>query len=250
MRRKRPLAVVLSLMALVWWAQAGAVTREHVHNVTSNAPPVARLLGRSGGGASCQDAGSLPRSENVVAGFDGAYVNQIALSTEGSRQCGVASAAMVLATVGGLSPGYEAVAEKANELWQSYSNPTYVSRVAQMLSDNGVKVESACLAHDDAWAQLRGAIDCGAPGIVVSTRLTRSGSGHFLVAGGYRQEDGKRQILAYDPYGYWQGPEDGYLVNDDTPDSRLGEAVFYNFDEIWGYGSANCAGGYLLTIRP
>ena len=33
-------------------------------------------------------------------------------------------------------------------------------------------------------------------------------------------------------------------------DSRLGEAVVYNFDEVWGYGSKNCAGGYLLTIRP
>jgi len=213
-------------------------------------PPVARLIGSSGEQLACQDSSSLPRTENRVTSFDGAYVNQIALSSEGNRQCGVASAAMFLATIGQLPPSYEAIAKKANELWQNYSNPTYVSRVAQMLSDSGLKVDAACLAGDDAWDRLRAAIDCGTPGILVSTRLTRSGSGHFLVAGGYRQEYGRREILAYDPYGYWQGPEDGYLVNADTPDSRLGEAVVYNFDEVWGYGSKNCAGGYLLTIRP
>lgn len=213
-------------------------------------PSVARLIGSSGGNLACQDAGGAPRGENVVAGFDGSYVNQIALSTEGNRQCGVASAAMVLATVGELPPSYEAIAEKANELWQSYSNPTYVSRVAEMLKDSGLAMESACLADDEAWTRLMATIDCGRPGILVSTRLTRSGSGHFFVAGGYRQENGERELLVYDPYGYWQGPDEGYLVNADTPDSRLGEAVFYNFDEIWGYGSANCAGGYLLTIRP
>lgn len=242
---------MILLAALAWWAQLIAQSGEQRDNIDwTTLPIVARLLGKGGAELMCQEASNPERGENVLAGFEGAYLNQIALSTEGSRQCGVASAAMVLATVGHLPPTYEAIAGKANELWTSYANPTYVSRVVQMLNDHGVTVEAACLADDEAWARLMAAIDCGTPSILVSTRLTRSGSGHFFVAAGYRQEDGERHVLAYDPYGYWQGPEEGYLANTPTPDSRLGEAVLYNFDDIWGYGSENCAGGYLLTIKP
>jgi hypothetical protein len=251
MRKKRPLAALLLLAIIAWWAQAGAGAGKPPTSTTWTAvPPVARLLGHAGEELACQSAGGPSYQENVLPGFDVSYLNQIALSSEGSQQCGVASAAMILATYGELPPAYEAIAGKANELWETYANPTYVSRVVEMLGDHGMTVESACLAVEEAWQRLTASIDCGAPSILVSTRLTRSGSGHFFVAAGYRQEDNRRQIVAYDPYGYWQGPEQGYLVNSATPDSRLGEAVSYNFDEIWGYGSSNCSGGYLLTIRP
>lgn len=251
MRKSLSLAVVFLLVALAWWAQAKAQAGERPESkVWSDLPPVARLLGKSGGEFACRNTGGTPPSENALPGFDGAYVNQIALSPQGHEQCGVASAAIVLATFGHLPPSSEALASEANKLWRSYANPTYISRVVDMLQDHGVAVEAACLSTQEAWDRLTTAVDCGIPSILVSTRLTRSGSGHFFVAAGYRQKNGERQVLAYDPYGYWQGPQDGYLVNADTPDSRLGEGVFYNFDDIWGYGSENCAGGYLLTFDP
>jgi hypothetical protein len=157
---------------------------------------------------------------------------------------------MVLAMRGAVPPTFEAMAGTANHLWQSYANPTYVTRVVDMLADHGVAVRSACLSAEEAWERLTAAVDCGAPSIVVSTRLTSSGSGHFLVAAGYSRQEGRRQVIAYDPYGHWAGPDVGYHVNNRQPDSRGGEQVAYDFDAIWGYGSERCAEGYLLTIQP
>ncbi|MDT8304824.1 MAG: C39 family peptidase [Anaerolineae bacterium] len=212
-------------------------------------PAVSKLLGRVDE-STCSERRGLSRSENVVAGFGAAYLNQLALSADGERQCGVASAAMVLAMRGSLPVTQDAMATKARQLWQDYPNPTYVSRVVQMLDDNGVAVRTSCVPADEAWERLIAAIDCGAPSIMLSTRLTRSGSGHFIVAIGYRQAEEQREIIAYDPYGYWQGPEEGYLANPAVTDAHAGHEVRYNFDAIWGYGSERCPDGYLLTVRP
>jgi hypothetical protein len=249
-RGRRQLAVILVLAALLFSTQALAWTAP-ASSQSAGRPlqAVLRFLQPVDDNI-CSPARGPVQEENVVAGFEAAYLNQIALSPEGTRQCGVASAAMILAMRGAVPATYEAMSDKANQMWQGYADPTYVNRVVQMLGDHGVRVNSACLAGDEAWERLTAAVDCGAPSIVVSTRLTSSGSGHFLVAAGYSQENGRRQIIAYDPYGHWGGPEEGYHVNGTHPDSRGGERVAYDFDALWGYGSERCAGGYLLTIQP
>jgi hypothetical protein len=249
-RGRRLLAVILVLAALLFSAQALARTEPVTGSLAGGPLPAVLKLFQPVDGNVCTLAGGPVQEQNLVAGFEAAYLNQIALSPEGTRQCGVASAAMILAMRGAVPATYEAMADKANQMWQGYANPTYVNRVVQMLDDHGIRVSSACLAADEAWERLTAAVDCGAPSIVVSTRLTSSGSGHFLVAAGYSQENGQRQMIAYDPYGHWGGPDEGYHVNDTQPDSRGGEQVSYDFEALWGYGSERCAGGYLLTIQP
>lgn len=249
-RGRRLLAVILVLAALLFSAQALARTEPVSGRLAGGPLPAVLKRLQPVDDNVCTLAGGPVQEQNLVAGFEAAYLNQIALSPEGTRQCGVASAAMILAMRGAVPATYEAMADKANQMWQGYANPTYVNRVVQMLDDHGIRVSSACLAADEAWERLTAAVDCGAPSIVVSTRLTTSGSGHFLVAAGYSQKNGQRQMIAYDPYGHWGGPDEGYHVNDTQPDSRGGEQVSYDFDALWGYGSERCAGGYLLTIQP
>lgn len=238
------MAALLMLLLLSLSVPALATTR--TGSGTGGKP--FRLLHSSGG--SCPAGPRPARAQNTIPGLEAVYLNQLALSAEGDRQCGVASAAMVLAMRGAVPATFEAMADTANQLWQSYANPTHIAQVVDMLGDHGVAVRSACLSADRAWERLTAAVDCGAPSIVVSTRLTSSGSGHFLVAAGYSQQDGQRQVISFDPYGFWAGPGLGYQVNDGQPDSRAGEHVSYDFDAIWGYGSERCAGGYLLTIQP
>jgi hypothetical protein len=248
--RKRALAILLFLLFMTLSVPALAAVQPAVRGSASPtiSAPFFRLLNAER--PNCLANRGPARPYNIIPGLDAAYLNQIALSAEGNRQCGVASAAMVLAMRGTVPPTFEAMAGTANHLWQSYANPTYVTRVVDMLADNGVAVRSACLSAEEAWQRLTAAVDCGAPSIVVSTRLTSSGSGHFLVAAGYSQQEGRRELIAYDPYGHWAGPDVGYHVNDGQPDSRRGEQVSYDFDAIWGYGSERCVGGYLLTIQP
>lgn len=200
-----PLLFLLAAFFLSTQVQVVVGTnRKSAQRSIQSLPAVSKLLGQRGSGA-CSMRRGPAKSENAVAGFDGAYLNQLALSPEGERQCGAASAAMILAMRGSLPVTQDAMANKAREMWQNDPDPTYVSRIVQMLDENGVAVHAACLSADEAWIRLTASVDCGARSIMLSNRLTPSGSGHFLVAVGYRQERDQREVIAYDPYGYWQG---------------------------------------------
>lgn len=176
-------------------------------------------------------------SENWVPSDKRAYLNQRSLSPSGDYKCGAASVAMVLAMNGVIGRDYNAMATKANQIYVP-QNPLW--SLKQNLSDHGLNSLALYLSVDAGWEALKGEIDAGFPAIILSDRFTE---GHYFVAVGYRQNGGVRELIAYDPYGQWQGSWWQYDVNSTSSSSEKGKWVYYNFDAVWGYDGSN---GWIL----
>ena len=208
----------------------GGLRRAQVRSLRPKKRPAARLP-------------ALPGAEERV----GAYLNQLSLQPEGHLKCGVASVVMLLALTGRVARDTDTLAAGAAYLWEMYGAPTGVRTITKIVDDQGLAGRLACMGPSEAWARLTKQVDAGYPGLILTTRLTKSGSGHYVVFLGYREQEGRRQVLVYDPYGRWRGPGRGYRRNDSTVGSR-GEAVYYDFEAAWGYHSERCPQGYLLTV--
>lgn len=240
MRRALFLLLLLLLLPGALFLEAAGSARQ---------PGPGRLHRQSARGLSAKVPRDAPPQLLPGAGeAAGAYLNQLSLEPAGNRKCGVASVAMLQALSGRVTRDQDAMAQRANTLWEAYEQPTRVGSIERMLDDQGLDAQVACLGPDEAWTRLTRQIDAGYPSLMLTTQLTESGSGHYVVLLGYREQAGRRQVLVYDSYGRWAGPERGYERNGSTAGSRLGEGVYYDFYEAWGYYSENCPAGYLFTV--
>jgi len=188
-------------------------------------------------------------SENWIDADMRAYLNQRSLP-DGDIKCAAASAAMFLAMSGEISGDYNTLASTANTFHTLIPDgvPT-ADNVASVLNryygmDVTVKSYRFELWKDTFWNDVRAAIDAGAPVILLSKRFT--GDGHHVVIVGYRDKDGEREFIVYDPYGRWQGTQGLYDRNSytagndhgDENDSFKGRWVWYSLDSLWaGWGS-------------
>lgn len=187
-----------------------------------------------------------------------AYLNQLALSDNGWRQCSVASMAMVLAMNGIIGRDFASMQAKANEMFRNREdtghgvlgwayNPdgsryevAYLGYMVQELVDQGMEAGTPSgvngetdLSPDEGWAVLKQEIDARRPIIVRTKNGVVTGAGHFFVAVGYQESAAGRTVIVYDPYGEWQGVPSSYAQNSSDPASDKGRWVFYNFDTVF-----------------
>ena len=167
-----------------------------------------------------------------------AYLNQRTLSPDGESMCNVASMAMVLAMNGVISVDRASMVAKAEAMYPGVlasNGKPHLEGVVDELERQGMTVESPYLSADNAWRQLKAEIDAGRPVIVRTPPTTLTSAGHYIVAVGYRDATGSRQIIVYDPYGRWNGTTDSYNANSKTDaSSRRGQWVSYDFDLAFG----------------
>lgn len=194
----------------------------------------------------------------------------------GDYQCGAASIAMVLrmfdkilgdyqcepsATVQCLAPTAKAAFQASTTMYDTVNRGWRTNWVYDLMSyahnpqhyAHGKDDPLGPVWHKPAsanagWGIIIEEIDNGRPVIVLSTR---NGFGaHYFVVVGYKIDGNVRSLIAYDPYGEWRGvhtPTNNYYANNtaDTT-SHKGQWVYYNFTEIWGYGST--AIGRVMTF--
>jgi hypothetical protein len=164
------------------------------------------------------------------------YLNQRSLAPNGDSKCSVASMAMVLAMNGVVGSGYTTMRDKANEMFPNVrqNNQTNRGLMAQELNNQGVSAQLLNLPTADAWQRIKTEIDKGRPVIVFTEHGVVTASGHIIVAIGYRETNGERQIITYDPYGKWKGTccQNNYDRNTVDSESHKGQWVFYDFNTI------------------
>ena len=175
-----------------------------------------------------------------------AYLNQRSLP-DGDQKCAAASAAMFLAMNGQIPGDSTSLADTANAFYDLIPNGTPTAdNVAAALNDYywaGVQAKSYRWSWDEdaLWNDVRSAIDTGNPVILLSRKFTDLG--HHVVIVGYREKDGQREFIVYDPYGRWQGTPGQYDRNSetadndsgDTGDSYKGRWVWYSLDSLWDW---------------
>lgn len=169
-----------------------------------------------------------------------AYLNQRSLEPNGDSKCSVASMAMVLAMNSIIDWDYTTLRNKANEMYpkviDSHDNNVYMNLMVSELQQQGMQAELKTYSVDKAWLTIKQQIDIGHPVIVSTVHGIVTSAGHFIVAVGYRETTGSRQIIAYDPFGKWKGTccTNNYDFNSREPSSRKGQWVLYDFDLIFG----------------
>ena len=178
------------------------------------------------------------------------YLNQRSLTPEGDSKCSVASMAMIFAMNGVISADYNSLRDKANEMYPRVlvNGTAYVNKMTEELTRQGVSASFSPgpIDQGQGWQTIRQEIDAGRPVIVRTTHGVVTSQGHFIVAVGYREVNETRQIIAYDPFGKWNGTccIDNYDTNSTDPESRKGRWVYYDFNRVFG------ATNWLITARP
>lgn len=187
-----------------------------------------------------------------------AYLNQRSLSPDGDSKCNVSSMAMVLAMEGFIGLDYQSMANKANEMYPYVLKDgiAYVYKMRDELRRQGAVSEyRGPWSANTAWPFLKSEIDAGHPVILGPTPGILTPAGHFVVGVGYQEtSSGKRQLIAYDPFGRWLGKPCSELPGNCTgnydvnkagdPTSHKGQWVYYDFDKFFGGNN-----GYLITAR-
>ena len=185
--------------------------------------------------------------ENWVPDYKRAYLNQRALPN-GDIKCGATSMAMVLAMNGIIASDYTTMAAKANEMYPNtlVGNVAYVYKMTNELGRQGAISSYYYDSADDGWNRIKQEVDAGRPLILRTENGVMTGKGHIFVIVGYREEGADRQIIAYDPYGIWQGHccTNNYNKNDTDASSHKGKQVYYNFSQVFGSKE------YLITVQP
>lgn len=189
-------------------------------------------------------------NENWVTQNLQAYLNQRSLSPGGDLKCGGSSAAMML-TLNNLVPAsYNNLASTANTF--RYPSSMYYD-LRPGLENRGLSTSGYyCRTANNAWNTIKAEIDAGRPTIILSTRVT---DGHYFVIIGYREKDGNREVIVYDPFGKWTGVRQRYDMNSTSASSHKGYWQTYDFDDSWGYDTGQYAmcstgSGYLLSAQP
>jgi hypothetical protein len=167
-----------------------------------------------------------------------AYLNQLSLSPHGNWKCNVSSIAMVLAMEGYIALDYQSMASKANELYPLVAPNNAATIDTEWKGLHSVASDAYQLSHatgDAAWPQLKALIDAGHPGIIDSLPGRATTAGPFVVGVGYREENGQRFMITYDPFGQWLGTVDNYNKNSPGDSSSyVGMWVSYDFDRLTG----------------
>lgn len=197
-----------------------------------------------------ESVGDPTLSENWIA--TRFYLNQRSLDNafdDGDNKCSAASMAMVLAMNGLVASDYTSMANKANEMYPRVliNGTAYVYKMVAELNRQGAvavyndNLQRAITAQE-GWQIIKREVDAGKPVIVRTAQGVMTTAGHILVAVGYQEQGTSRRIIAYDPFGQWKGTAAGaYYVNGQEPESRVGQWVYYNFDQIFGQ--------YLITVQ-
>lgn len=180
-----------------------------------------------------------------------AYLNQRSIQPWGDCRCSATSMAMVLAMNGVIAQDYTIMHDKVIEMYErvavgsSGCRPADWSKMADELNRQGIiagknlLVTKGWYSTDSAWNKIKQETDMGRPVIVRTQGVTSNG--HIIVSVGYRETGSSRQIIAYDPYGHWQGALNIWNANSREPSSRKGQWVYYDFDKIFG--------GILITAQ-
>lgn len=182
------------------------------------------------------------------------YLNQRTLTDDidsGDNKCSVASMAMLLAANGLIPRCDSCMAAVANEMYPSVLDNSGIATIGKMrdvLRQNGLTSDYISASADAAWGAIKQEVDAARPVIIRTAGHVMTLEGHFFVAVGYRYTITNRLVIAYDPYGHWQGTccQNNYDKNKNTvySASHKGRWVYYDFDAV--FGSSN----YIITARP
>jgi len=174
------------------------------------------------------------------------YLNQRSLSPDGDSKCNVSSIAMILAMDGYIDSDYLSMSKTANELAHYLlPNPGIDKECAALRDPVPSAYCSDLIGQSEAWGILKELIDAGHAVIVDSRPAAATSDGHYVTAVGYKESYGKHYIIAYDPYGEWQGSLNSYYQNSTGPASHVGKWVYYEFEKFTGSSVALFA-----TISP
>lgn len=189
-----------------------------------------------------------PRSQGENSIANRVYLNQRALAPAGDSKCSVATMAMLLAMNGLLGSDYADLAARANDMYPRVLNKNgdaEIGRMAAELRRQNMDASARLYSADAAWSTIKDEVNAGRPVIVRTQHGVVTRSGHFFVAVGYRSLDEGHQVIAYDPYGVWNGTccTNNYDRNARDPNSVKGRFVLYDFDKAFG------ASNWLVTGR-
>jgi hypothetical protein len=185
------------------------------------------------------------------------YLNQRSLDTnqvEADKKCSGASAAMALAMIGRIADDYNTMKDQANAIYTAVKNDPRASNLANYLRVHysNISVEYSSYYEEDGWSEIVAEINAKHPLILATPKMTNNG--HYIVIIGYRIDGSKREIIAYDPFGRWQGIRgaQNYDKNFPAPESFKGQWVYYDYKSVWGQVSVwpwEWSKGYLITLR-
>ncbi len=196
-------------------------------------------------------------TENWIPASKRAYLNQRSLpavvisgtSFSGDYQCGGASVAMALRMQNQISGTYSTLATTANNAFRAstyYSGgwiTNYFSRLMSFMENNYAIDASWHYPNKSlGWQTIKDEIDNENPVIVLTDR--NGTLGHYFVVVGYRETSTTKTLIVYDPYGKWRGSgaSPNYDRNTTDQTSSKGKWVYYNYDQIWGYGGSTTVG--------
>ena len=168
------------------------------------------------------------------------YLNQRALGANGGNMCSMASIAMVRASAGLIGGDFNSMRADAELADKTLEGPP-VSKVAAYLGEHGMVAKDwPAPSRERQWSLITQEINAGRPVIFNSLPAYIGGTmntpGHYLVVVGYRESanPGERQIIAYDPYGRWNGTLDAFYRNALTSSPEAGGArgksVYYRLN--------------------
>ncbi len=182
-------------------------------------------------------------SEDWIPADLRAYLNQRSLVSEDrDNKCGAASSAMMLAMNGKINSDYDSMAAVANSLPGDSTATTYVNLLNSQYGLGVIeKTYNFFDNKDDLWGDVVRSISAHHPVMLLSKQFTLGG--HYIVIVGYREQNGVREFIVYDPNGRWTGKQDVYDRNtnrlddpnnpDSSRDSVKGRWVWYKLDDIW-----------------
>lgn len=170
------------------------------------------------------------------------YLNQRAIKPGGECRCNVSSVVMILAMNGVIAP--DQMDEKALELYESVTDPNDLNptcragnstRMTQVINQEGQRANRPVLAQsvtmpgsrESFWTLLKAEIDQDHP-VMIGTFVTSAG--HIMVIVGYRESGAERELIAYDPYGRWEGTLNQWNENSEDLSSSKGRWVRYDLN--------------------
>lgn len=179
------------------------------------------------------------------------YLNQrslddVARNMEGDKMCGAASMAMVLAMEGVLPFDNTNMSSEAKDIYWELGKSVGIFEIVPKLRSYGLNAKIFSYINvDTAWNYVKEYIDAGHSLIMHTDHRSLTLGGHYLVVVGYKESNGVRYIISYDPYGNWRGKtcleidpsgdtcSSNYYPNSTYPNSTVGRWVFYDIDKAF-----------------
>lgn len=185
-----------------------------------------------------QVAFTTTSTENWVS--NRAYLNQLALGSNGWSMCSMASIAMVRAQAGLIGSDFASLRDEANQVWNTGLRGPGPSQVRDYLNKNGMIASVVWDQNkNNHWNKIKQEIDANRAVILNSNSDggALTSAGHYIVVVGYREatDPQQREIIVYDPFGQWTGVIDKYARNSalpDPPGGTIGRWVFYRFNSL------------------